>query len=35
MYGAIEVNKMANESKDKKVALNDFMKRVLGSMINK
>ena len=32
MYGAIEVNKMIKESKDKKEALNDFMKRVLGSI---
>ena len=32
MYGALEVNKMIKEGKDKKVALNDFMKRVLGSI---
>jgi hypothetical protein len=32
MYGAIEVNKMMREGKDKKTALNDFMKRVLGSI---
>lgn len=32
MYGAIEVNKMMKEGKDKKTALNDFMKRVLGSI---
>ncbi len=32
MYGALEVNKMVKEGKDKKVALNDFMKRVLGSI---
>lgn len=32
MYGAIEVNKMVREGKDKKTALNDFMKRVLGSI---
>ena len=32
MYGAIEVNKMIKEGKDKKTALNDFMKRVLGSI---
>ena len=32
MYGAIEVNKMIKEGKDKKKALNDFMKRVLGSI---
>ena len=34
MYGALEVQKMIKEGKDKKTALNDFMKRVLGS-INK
>lgn len=34
MYGALEVHKMTKEGKDKKEALNDFMKRVLGS-INK
>ena len=32
MYGAIEVSKMIKEGKDKKTALNDFMKRVLGSI---
>lgn len=32
MYGALEVNKMIKEGKDKKDALNDFMKRVLGSI---
>lgn len=32
MYGAIEVNKMILEGKDKKQALNDFMKRVMGSI---
>lgn len=32
MYGALEVNKMVKEGKDKKAALNDFMKRVLGSI---
>lgn len=32
MYGAIEVHKMMKEGKDKKTALNDFMKRVLGSI---
>ncbi len=32
MYGALEVNKMIKEGKDKKVALNDFMQRVLGSI---
>jgi hypothetical protein len=32
MYGALEVHKMIKEGKDKKEALNDFMKRVLGSI---
>ncbi|GEC78646.1 DUF6952 family protein [Flavobacterium aquatile] len=32
MYGALEVNKMIKEGKGKKEALNDFMKRVLGSI---
>ncbi len=32
MYGALEVHKMIKDGKDKKVALNDFMKRVLGSI---
>ncbi len=32
MYGALEVNKMVQDGKDKKTALNDFMKRVLGSI---
>ena len=32
IYGALEVNKMVKEGKDKKEALNDFMKRVLGSI---
>ena len=32
MYGALEVHKMTKEGKDKKTALNDFMKRVLGSI---
>ena len=32
MYGALAVNKMIKEGKDKKEALNDFMKRVLGSI---
>jgi len=32
MYGALEVNKMVREGLDKKTALNDFMKRVLGSI---
>ncbi len=32
LYGAIEVHKMVKEGKDKKEALNDFMKRVLGSI---
>lgn len=32
MYGALEVHKMMKDGKDKKTALNDFMKRVLGSI---
>ena len=32
MYGSLEVHKMMKEGKDKKTALNDFMKRVLGSI---
>lgn len=32
MYGALEVHKMTKGGKDKKTALNDFMKRVLGSI---
>jgi hypothetical protein len=32
MYGALEVNKMVKDGADKKTALNDFMKRVLGSI---
>lgn len=32
MYGALEVNTMIKDGKDKKTALNDFMKRVLGSI---
>lgn len=32
MYGALEVNAMVKEGKSKKDALNDFMKRVLGSI---
>lgn len=32
MYGALEVNQMIKDGKDKKEALNDFMKRVLGSI---
>lgn len=32
MYGALEVHKMVKDGKDKKTALNDFMKRVLGSI---
>ncbi len=32
MYGAIEVNKMIKEGAPKKEALNNFMKRVLGSI---
>ena len=32
MYGALEVHKIVKEGKDKKEALNVFMKRVLGSI---
>jgi len=32
LYGALEVHKMVKDGKDKKEALNDFMKRVLGSI---
>tara|TARA_R110001583_G_scaffold115150_3_gene265690 strand:+ start:3049 stop:3306 length:258 start_codon:yes stop_codon:yes gene_type:complete len=32
MYGALEVNKAVKEGKDKKEALNEFMKRVVGSI---
>ncbi len=32
MYGALEVDKMIKEGSSKKAALNDFMKRVLGSI---
>ena len=32
MYGALEVHKMVKGGKDKKEALNDFMKRVLDSI---
>lgn len=32
MYGALEVQKMVKDGQDKKTALNDFMKRVLGSI---
>ncbi len=32
MYGALEVQKSIKEGKDKKTALNDFMKRVLGAI---
>jgi len=32
MYGALEVHKMTKGGMDKKVALNTFMKRVLGSI---
>lgn len=30
MYGALEVQKLIKEGADKKTALNNFMKRVLG-----
>ncbi|MBF8149626.1 hypothetical protein ITJ86_06930 [Winogradskyella sp. F6397] len=32
MYGAIEVHKMIKDGATKKDAVNDFMKRVLGSI---
>lgn len=32
MYGAIEVNKLVKNGTDRKDALNNFMKRVLGSI---
>ena len=32
MYGAIEVTKMIKEGTEKKEALNNFMKRVMGSI---
>ncbi|MCJ1805715.1 hypothetical protein MRP92_02165 [Flavobacterium covae] len=32
LYGALEVQKLVKEGKEKKVALNEFMKRVLGSI---
>ncbi len=32
LYGAIEVHDMIQSGKSKKEALNDFMKRVLGSI---
>ncbi|NVJ62819.1 MAG: hypothetical protein HWD84_01195 [Flavobacteriaceae bacterium] len=32
MYGALEVSKSIKSGADKKQALNDFMKRVLGSI---
>lgn len=32
MYGALEVAKLVKNGTDKKQALNDFMKRVLGSI---
>ncbi|MGO4773596.1 hypothetical protein ACEN2I_18215 [Flavobacterium sp. W22_SRS_FK3] len=34
MYGALEVHKMVVQGRDKKEALNAFMKRVLGSIDN-
>ncbi|MEZ4856970.1 MAG: hypothetical protein R2812_10905 [Gelidibacter sp.] len=34
MYGAIEVTKMIKDGTPKKEALNNFMKRVLGSIDN-
>ncbi|AEW85386.1 hypothetical protein B0A78_09005 [Flavobacterium columnare NBRC 100251 = ATCC 23463] len=32
LYGALEVQKLIKEGKEKKAALNEFMKRVLGSI---
>ncbi|MFK7001528.1 DUF6952 family protein [Flavobacterium oreochromis] len=32
LYGALEVQKLIREGKEKKIALNEFMKRVLGSI---
>lgn len=32
MYGALEVQNSIKKGKDKKTALNDFMRRVLGSI---
>lgn len=32
MYGALEVHKMTKDGMESKVALNTFMKRVLGSI---
>jgi hypothetical protein len=32
MYGALEVQKLVKEGRDKKTALNEFMQRVLGSI---
>ena len=32
MYGALEVNTMIKEGKPRKEALNEFMKRVMGSI---
>lgn len=32
MYGSLEVHKMVKSGKEKKEALNEFMKRVLGSI---
>ena len=32
MYGALEVNTMIKEGKPRKEALNEFMKRVVGSI---
>lgn len=34
MYGALEVHKSVKEGATKKVALNEFMKRVTGSIDN-
>lgn len=32
LHGTLEVHKMVKEGKDKKEAMNDFMKRVMGSI---
>lgn len=32
LYGALEVKKMTRDGKDQKEALNEFMKRVMGSI---
>jgi len=32
LYGSLEVNKMIKDGMDKKEAMNEFMKRVMGSI---